>query len=285
MDALEWTLQNVDGVQTTASAAFVAKNFIAGLTEGHVKWMSLGRNQGAIDNSFTLIADMGLANEKCSFTPVIAFLEDHKAETLDRVVKVVEDFAVKNDSKDVQFRLATGNAGIAAAVNQEIESAQSKMMWMVYGVVAALVFFTFPSIKSVICIMGPLALTSVLCEALMAKLGIGVKVATLPVIALGVGIGVDYGIYIFSRMETSLKQGFSLKEAYLDTLKTTGKAVAFTGMTLAFGVATWYWSSIQFQKDMGILLVFMFIWNMIGSLTLLPALAYFLMPNQAGAKK
>jgi hypothetical protein len=119
----------------------------------------------------------------------------------------------------------------------------------------------------------------------MAKLGIGVKVATLPVIALGVGIGVDYGIYIFSRMETSLKQGFSLKEAYLDTLKTTGKAVAFTGMTLAFGVATWYWSSIQFQKDMGILLVFMFIWNMIGSLTLLPALAYFLMPNQAGAKK
>ncbi len=284
MDALEWSLQNTDGVQATASAAFVAKNFIAGLTEGHIKWMSLGRNQDAIDNSFGLIAEMGLANEKCGFAPVIAFLEDHKAETLERVVNVVEDFSAKNDTKDVQFRLATGNAGIAAAVNQEIESAQSKMMWMVYGVVAALVFFTFPSIRAVICIMGPLALTSVLCEALMAKMGIGVKVATLPVIALGVGIGVDYGIYIYSKMETYLKEGKSLKESYLDTLKTTGKAVAFTGMTLAFGVATWYWSDIQFQKDMGILLVFMFVWNMVGSLTLLPALAHFLMSDNRSAK-
>jgi predicted RND superfamily exporter protein len=284
MDELEWTLQNVEGVQTTASAAFVAKNFIAGLTEGHIKWMALGRNQNAIDGSFSLISEMGLANEKCSFAPIVTFLEDHKAATLDRVVKVVEEFAKANSTEDVQFRLATGNAGIAAAVNQEIKSAQHRMMWMVYGVVAALVFFTFPSLQALICIMGPLMLTSVLCEALMAKMGIGVKVATLPVIALGVGIGVDYGIYIYSRIETYLRQGMTLKDAYLGTLKTTGKAVAFTGMTLAFGVATWYWSDIQFQKDMGILLVFMFLWNMVGSLTLLPALAHFLIPSANKAK-
>ena len=92
----------------------------------------------------------------------------------------------------MQFRLATGNAGIAAAVNQEIHSAQNTMLWLVYGVVAALVFFTFPSVKAMLCILGPLALTSILCEALMAKMGIGVKVATLPVITLGVGVGVDY---------------------------------------------------------------------------------------------
>lgn len=284
MDALEWKLQNTEGVQDTASAALVAKNFIAGLTEGHIKWMSIGRNQGSIDNSFNLIADMGLANEKCSFAPIVAFLEDHKAETLDRVVKSVEEFAAENDTKDIQFRLATGNAGIAAAVNQEIQSAQSKMMWMVYGVVVALVFLTFPSIKAVVCIMGPLVLTSLLCEAVMAEMGIGVKVATLPVIALGVGIGVDYGIYIFSRMEEYMKQGKSLYDAYMMTLKTTGKAVAFTGMTLAFGVATWYWSDIQFQKDMGILLVFMFTWNMVGALTLLPALAHFLIPSGGKAR-
>lgn len=285
MDDLEWALQNTEGVQSTASAAFVAKNFIAGLTEGHIKWMTLGRNQTAIDGAFGLTADMGLANEKCSFAPVVAFLKDHKAETLDRVAKVVKDFASKNDTADIQFRLATGNAGIAAAVNQEIHTAQNKMLWMVYGVVAALVFFTFPSIKAMLCILGPLALTSVLCEALMAKMGIGVKVATLPVITLGVGVGVDYGIYIYSRMESYFKEGKSLKEAYLLTLKTTGKAVSFTGMTLAFGVATWYWSAIQFQKDMGILLVFMFLWNMVGALTLLPALAHFLIPNSGKAAK
>jgi predicted RND superfamily exporter protein len=283
MDDLEWALTNTEGVQATASAAFVAKNFIAGLTEGHIKWMTLGRNQEAIDGAFSITADMGLVNEKCSFAPVVAFLKDHKAETLTRVAGVVKEFAAKNDTADVQFRLATGSAGIAAAVNQEIHSAQNKMLWLVYGVVAALVFLAFPSIKSMICILGPLALTSVLCEALMAKMGIGVKVATLPVIALGVGVGVDYGIYIFSRMEHYFKEGKSLKEAYLLTLKTTGKAVCFTGVTLALGVATWYWSDLQFQKDMGILLVFMFLWNMVGALTLLPALAHFLMPNGAKA--
>ena len=285
MDDLEWALTNTEGVQATASAAFVAKNFIAGLTEGHIKWMSLGRNQEAIDGSFSITADMGLVNEKCSFAPVVAFLRDHKAETLDRVVKVVEAFSAKNDTADVQFRLATGNAGIAAAVNQEIHSAQNKMLWLVYGVVAALVFFTFPSVKAMLCILGPLALTSILCEALMAQMGIGVKVATLPVITLGVGVGVDYGIYIYSRMESYFKEGKSLKDAYLLTLKTTGKAVSFTGLTLAFGVATWYWSAIQFQKDMGILLVFMFLWNMVGALTLLPALAHFLLPHGGKAEK
>lgn len=285
MDDLEWVLTNTDGVQATASAAFVAKNFIAGLTEGHIKWMSLGRNQEAIDGSFGITADMGLANEKCSFAPVVAFLKDHKAETLDRVVGVVKEFSAKNDTADVQFRLATGNAGIAAAVNQEIHSAQNKMLWMVYAVVAALVFFTFPSVKAMLCILGPLALTSILCEALMAKMGIGVKVATLPVITLGVGVGVDYGIYIYSRMESYFKEGKSLRDAYLLTLKTTGKAVGFTGLTLAFGVATWYWSAIQFQKDMGLLLVFMFLWNMVGALTLLPALAHFLLPHGGKVEK
>ncbi|MFO1347168.1 MAG: MMPL family transporter [Pseudomonadales bacterium] len=285
MDDLEWALNNTEGVQATASAAFVAKNFIAGLTEGHIKWMTLGRNQEAIDGSFNITADMGLVNEKCSFAPVVAFLKDHKAETLDRVAKVVKDFADKHNTADIQFRLATGNAGIAAAVNQEIHSAQNKMLWLVYAVVAALVFFTFPSIKAMLCILGPLALTSILCEALMAKLGIGVKVATLPVITLGVGVGVDYGIYIYSRMESYFKEGKSLRDAYLMTLKTTGKAVSFTGLTLAFGVATWYWSAIQFQKDMGILLVFMFLWNMVGALTLLPALAHFLLPKGGKVEK
>lgn len=275
MDNLEWALQNVDGVQSTASAAYVAKNFIAGLTEGHIKWMNLGRNQGAMDGAFNLTAEMGLINEKCNFAPVVAFLTDHKAATLNRVAEAAKKFAAENNTPDIQFLLATGNAGISAAVNQEIESAQSKMLWLVYGVVALLVFFTFPSIKALLCIMVPLGLTSILCEALMAQLGIGVKVATLPVITLGVGVGVDYGIYIYSRMESYFKEGKGLKEAYLSTLETTGKAVSFTGFTLAFGVATWYWSAIEFQKDMGILLVFMFLWNMVGSLTLLPALAYF----------
>ncbi len=147
------------------------------------------------------------------------------------------------------------------------------MLAWVYAVVATLVLLTFRSIKTVICIIAPLAMTSILCQALMTYLGIGVKVATLPVIALGVGIGVDYGIYIYTKLEYYLKHGEKLSGAYLHTLRSTGKAVAFTGLTLAIGVGTWAWSPIKFQADMGILLTFMFLWNMLGALILLPALA------------
>ena len=110
----------------------------------------------------------------------------------------------------------------------------------------------------------------------MAHLGIGIKVATLPVVALGVGVGVDYGIYIYNRLTHYLRQGTPMQEAYYLTLSTTGRAVAFTGIALGVGVITWIMSPIKFQADMGILLTFMFLWNMVGALWLLPGLAYFL---------
>jgi predicted RND superfamily exporter protein len=112
----------------------------------------------------------------------------------------------------------------------------------------------------------------------MVWLNIGVKVATLPVIALGVGIGVDYALYVMSILLGHLRQGASLSEAYYRALVSTGKVVMLTGITLAIGVATWIFSPIKFQADMGVLLAFMFVWNMVGALLLLPALAYFLLP-------
>jgi predicted RND superfamily exporter protein len=111
-----------------------------------------------------------------------------------------------------------------------------------------------------------------LCEALMALLGIGIKVATLPVIAFGVGIGVDYGIYLYNRLSKLQRDGMSLVLAYEDTLNTTGRAIVFTGFTLALGVVTWVFSPIKFQADMGLLLAFMFIWNMIGAIVMIPVL-------------
>ena len=150
------------------------------------------------------------------------------------------------------------------------------MLVAVYLAVSFMCLLTFRSIAATLCVILPLVLTSVLGNALMAYMGIGVKVATLPVIALGVGIGVDYGIYIYSRMETYLRLGLSLQEAYYQTLKSTGKAVLFTGVCLAIGVATWIFSAIKFQADMGLMLTFMFLWNMIGAIWLLPALARFL---------
>ena len=276
MDRLEWVLKNTDGVQAVFSPAYVTRQVNAAFAEGHVKWQALMRNQKTIDTASSQISEQGLINAGCNFAMVPAFLKDHKAETLDRVVTVVEKFAEENNTADRKFLLASGGAGIAAAVNAEIRQSEHLMLLLVYGVIALLLLVTFRSLRVMICIIAPLYMTSVLCEALMANLGIGVKVATLPVIALGVGVGVDYAIYLYSRLESYFREGMDLKEAYLNTLKTTGRAVLFTGLTLGVGVATWYFSAVQFQKDMGILLVFMFLWNMVGALWLLPVFVRFL---------
>ncbi len=280
MDRFMWHMDNVEGVQSSVSVATVSKRVITGFNEGNWKWSTLTKVQDIINNSVQSVPS-GLMNVNCSLAPVIIFLDDHKAETLTRVVNAVKEFAAReNDPEVAEFVLASGNSGVEAATNETIGEAQTTMKIFVYGVVSLLCLVTFRSIRAVICIVVPLALTSILCQALMAVLGIGVKVATLPVIALGVGIGVDYGIYIYSRLSGFMKQGLVLEEAYFETLKVTGKAVCFTGLTLAIGVGTWIFSDIKFQANMGVLLTFMFLWNMVGAIWLLPALANFLIRNQ-----
>ncbi|WP_305856765.1 efflux RND transporter permease subunit [Balneatrix alpica] len=271
VDRFQGFVQGLPGVQSSLSLADVARLTISGMNEGSLKWRTLARNQFMINASLSFVPP-GLMDTSCSLVPVIIFLDDHKAETLSGLVKAIEDYAAQNNSEQLRFVLAAGNAGIEAATNEVIGTAQYEMLAWVYGVVGLLCLLTFRSLATVICILLPLALTSVLCQALMAHLGIGVKVATLPVIALGVGIGVDYGIYIYSKLNTYLVRGMDLGSAYLETLKTTGKSVAFTGLTLAIGVGIWVFSPIKFQADMGILLTFMFLWNMLGALLLLPAL-------------
>ena len=282
VDRLEWQMRNVPGVQGTLSPAYITKRVIAGFNEGNLKWETLARNQFVLNQAMGNLP-AGMVNNRCDLLPVILYLEDHKANTLVSVTKAVEKFALENNSEHARFMLAAGSAGIEAATNEEIARAQTFMLIFVYAVVASLVFITFRSWRAVVCIVAPLGLTSVLCQALMAQLGIGVKVATLPVIALGVGIGVDYGIYIYSRLRQYLRDGENLQTAYYHTLRSTGKAVSFTGLTLAIGVGTWVFSPIKFQADMGILLTFMFLWNMVGALWLLPAFAHYLLKDPSKA--
>jgi predicted RND superfamily exporter protein len=225
---------------------------------------------------------VNLANFQCTFAPVYVYLKDHKAASLQMVSAKANEFIdnPKNQSPAFKFSLAGGNAGIAAATNIAITEANDTMLALVYAVVTVFCFITFRSWRAVVCAVVPLAITSLLAQALMVALGIGIKVATLPVIALGVGIGVDYALYVLSIILKHMQMGSSLSEAYYRTLLFTGRVVILTGITLATGVATWIFAPIKFQADMGILLCFMFVWNMFGAMILIPALAYFLLPER-----
>jgi predicted RND superfamily exporter protein len=276
VDRLEWSLRQLEGVESTNTLALLARRVTTGLNEGNPKWYELLPSQDMV-NTVISSAPRGLYDDSCSLLTVYVYLRDHKASTLARVVEHVQAFAAANDSADARFLLAAGSAGIEAATNIVVRDAWRLMLWLVYGAVALLCFVTFRSWRAVVVAVLPLVVTSFLAESLMVALGMGVKVATLPVIALGVGIGVDYALYILSIVLAQMRAGASLSTAYYRALLFTGKVVMLTGVTLAIGVVTWVASPIKFQADMGVLLAFMFLWNMVGALVLLPALASFLL--------
>ncbi|MDT8408348.1 MAG: efflux RND transporter permease subunit [Wenzhouxiangellaceae bacterium] len=342
IDEFAWRIRQVEGVQQVLTLPMAAKIINAGWNEGNLRWQVLPRNAFVMrQNLQNIDTGTGLLNRDCSAMPVLVFTEDHRAETIQRVVERVKDlreelgiepeslagpedasgtevaepaqrtlnmwqsaletlgFDVSTPMPDIteedickhqaapgedclRFRLATGNVGVMAATNEEVKSAQTPILLYVYGAIILLCLVTFRSVRGTLCIVLPLVLVSYMAYSLMAFLGIGLKVNTLPVVALGVGIGVDYGIYIYSRLDEHLKNGLTLEDAYMRTLRLTGKAVFFTAITLAVGVGTWLFSDLKFQADMGILLAFMFVFNMIGAMVLLPALVRWLLRPREG---
>jgi len=281
IDRFQWRMENVQGVQSAVSLASISKLVNAGYNEGNPNWRVIPRNQQTLVQSIARVpSSSGLLNNNCSVMPVILFLQDHKAETIDRVIKQVKIVASELGNKQLQFKLASGPVGVMAATNEAVAEAQLPMMIYVYGAVIILCLLSFRSVRATIVVVLPLYVVSTLAQWLMTVLDIGLTVSTLPVIALGVGIGVDYGIYILSTMSSELKNGANVHDAYLAALKERGSAVLITGITLAIGVSTWFFSDLKFQVDMGVLLTFMFLVNMLASVIVLPALAAFLWPNK-----
>ncbi|AWL11895.1 Putative membrane protein [Saliniradius amylolyticus] len=274
IDDFQWKMENVEGVQSAVSLASVAKLINAGYNEGNPKWRVLPRNQQTLVQAIARVdTSSGLLNGDCSVMPVILFMEDHKAETISRAVEAVKEYRQQYETEELQFKLASGPVGVMAATNEAVSAAQMPMMAYVFGAVIILCLLSFRSLRATLAVVVPLYVVSVLAQALMTLLEIGLTVSTLPVIALGVGIGVDYGIYILSTMSDKLKDGMQVRQAYFEALKERGSAVLFTGITLAIGVSTWVFSSLKFQMDMGILLTFMFLVNMLGAILVLPALS------------
>ncbi|WP_394205817.1 RND family transporter [Shewanella waksmanii] len=274
IDEFEWLVGNTPGVESTASLASVAKRVNAGFNEGNPKWQVLPRTTASLVQAVGRIpTTSGLLNSDCSVMPVYLFLQDHKAETIELVVDKVKSLAATMNNEQLTFRLASGPVGVMAATNEAVAAAQLPMMLYVYGAVFVLCLLSFRSLRATIAVIIPLYVVSTLAQALMTQLDIGLAVSTLPVIALGVGIGVDYGIYILSTMAVKLRDGVPVQDAYYQALVERGSAVIFTGLTLAIGVSTWFFSALKFQMDMGILLTFMFLVNMLGAIIILPAIA------------
>jgi hypothetical protein len=278
IDRFEWRMRQAEGVHSVLALPGVAKVIASGWNEGSLKWRALSRDPVVLAQSVTPVdTGSGLLNTDCSVMQVMLFMNNHEGTTIAHVVDEIKKFKLEHDSDKLRFRLAAGNVGVMAATNEAVDAAQVGMMASIFGAIIVLCLVTFRSWRGTLCIVIPLGVSSVLCQALMALLDIGLKVSTLPVIALGVGIGVDYGIYLYERLQDNLARGGqSLVEAFHDALRSRGTAVLFTAATMTVGVGSWAFSTLKFQADMGLLLAFMFLANMLGALLLLPALAAYL---------
>ncbi|MEN9378556.1 MAG: hypothetical protein RJB15_234 [Pseudomonadota bacterium] len=283
LDRFEFYMKQHPAVQSVRGMAGFVKNATAGYSEGDIKWAVIPDTQQQRAQSAALSTrgfGSDLSNRSCSAMLVSLFASDHQAATIKSLVDDIKTFKNSFDSDDLRLRLATGSLGVMAATNEAVEAADKWVNLTLFLSVGLLCLLTFRSISITLCIILPLGLSVVLCNALMAALGIGLKVNTLPVVALGVGVGVDYGIYLFEVMRHEMQEHkSSLRDAFLEALKQRGTASVFTALTLTIGVATWAFSDLKFQADMGILLAFMFIVNLVGALLLTSALAAFIVPN------
>jgi hypothetical protein len=271
-------MRGVDGVQSVLTVATLAKVAAGGNNEGNPRWAALQRTEAALrTGSKSANPELGLNVEGCGVIHLMVFLKDHQGATLKHVMGEAQKFIAAEKTPDVAFRLAGGNAGVAAATNEAVEQAEVEMLGAIFGAIIVLCWLTFRTWKAVLCIMVPLTIVSILCNALMAWLGIGLKVPTLPVIALGVGVGVDYGIYLFERMQHEIRdKGSNLRDAFYEAMRQRGTAAVFTAITMSIGVGSWAFATLKFQADMGVLLAFMFLVNVFGAIFLLPAMACWL---------
>jgi len=284
MEDFDFQIRQVDGVATVRSLSSFVKTVTQSFAETYAKWHMLPESRAQIAQGVGYATRLGseFMNSRCTAMPISIYTTDHQATTIAYIVERIKAFkAAGGDTDRISFRLASGNVGVMAATNEAVEAASKWVNLALFASVSLLCLITFRSFPITLCVILPLALVTVLCNAVMALLGIGVKVNTLPVVALGVGVGVDYGIYLFERMNHEMEDnGLKLKEAFIEALKQRGTASVFTAITMTISVATWIFSALKFQADMGILLSFMFLVNMFGAILLLPSLAAFLVGDR-----
>ena len=277
VDRLDLFMRGVAGVRSVTSVAGIGKLVISAFNEGNPRWRALPRTEvGLSTGSRAFDPGLGLNTENCRAIQTLIFMRDHKGTTIAHAVAEIKQFIADNPVEGVTVRLASGNVGVMAATNEAVAAAEVKMLLAIFGALTLLCLITFRSWRAVLCVIAPLTIVAIFCNAFMAVLGIGLKVATLPVIALGIGVGVDYGIYLFERITHHMHAGHSFQDSFVQAMDERGSAAVFTAVTMSVAVGAWILSSLKLQADMGLLLSFMFLYNMLGAICLLPALGAWL---------
>ncbi|KVL55211.1 RND transporter [Burkholderia territorii] len=273
-DDFSAAMRTEPGVVSVQSYSAMLRTYNQGYNEDYPKMNVVpiaAENYGAVSVDVSRVK--GFMSRDCGMTAVHLFLTDHKATTINRILDDVKQYRAAHPLPGITVRLAAGNAGVLAATNDEVEKSELPMMLYVYAAILILVFLAYREWRAMLACCVPLSVATFIGYWFMKSLQIGLTVATLPVMVLAVGIGVDYAFYIYNRLQVHLAGGQDIVKAVQHAMLEVGVATIFTAITLAIGVATWSFSALKFQADMGKLLAFMFVVNLVMAMTALPALA------------
>jgi len=281
IDEYERYMERDPAVGRTFSVADLLSNGGAALREFYPKWNVLpttargtGQLLGGLLAGASPLSTAYIITPRRDATQVTVYTKDREGENVQRVVLRTQRFFDESNHQvpGVHFALAAGIIGELAAANQEIIDNDLLLNVLAFATIYIILLATYRSFMAGIYLLFPLVLANAAINAYMGAHDIGININTLPVVTVGVGFGIDYSIYIVSRIIEELAEGRELKESTYKALVTSGKAVAFTALTLVASVLFWYWSSIRFDAEMGLLLaVWMFV-SMLGAMTILPVM-------------
>ncbi len=281
MDEYERYMERDPAVGRTFSVADLLSNGGSALREFQPKWNVLptttrgtGQLLGGLLAGASPLSTAYIITPRRDATQITVYSKDREGENVQRIVLRSQRFfdEPRHHVPGVTFSLAAGIIGELAAANQEIIDNDLLLNVLAFATIYIIILITYRSFMAGLYLLFPLALANAAINAFMGAHDIGININTLPVVTVGVGFGIDYSIYIVSRIIEGLALGSDLKASTYTALITSGKAVVFTALTLVASVLFWYWSSIRFDAEMGLLLaVWMFV-SMLGAMTILPVL-------------
>jgi predicted RND superfamily exporter protein len=177
------------------------------------------------------------------------------------------------------FKLAGGLIGTLAAANEELVKNDVLMNFLGFFTMYMIMLFTYRSFAAGLYLLAPLALSNIMVNGYMAANDIGVNIHTLPLVTVGLGFGIDYGLYIVSRTIEEIRVRGNLEDSVREALETSGKAVTFTAVTMVISTVFWTTSNIRFNAEMGLLLAIWMAISYVGSQTLTPVLIVLFKPR------
>lgn len=256
---------------------------------GNPKWAPLDPNDRAVEaavaalmvgtspKAFSHVTDYEQQNATVSL-----WYKDNRQETVDRAIaQAKKALALVGEAHEsFRVRLASGTLALQQAINDTVD----RYEYTIVGLLNLVIFFTssfaYRSFVAGILLLVPVNLANLFLGAIMVLLGVGLDVNTLPIASIGIGVGIDYGIYLLSRICEEYQEYGSYEMTIVQSVQTTGRAIFFTAIMILVGIFPWIvLSELKFLADMGKFLVMVMLINMINALIIVPLLVWLFKPR------